>query len=165
MNIEDFRNYCLSFDGVHDKMPFGKAASEYDRNILVFYVADKWFCFVNIDVFDFCCIKSDTAQIEDLQSRYEGIKPGYHMNKKYWISVCFNADVPDKEIKALVKQSYDIVVTSLSKKEKEALRIMLVELRPSLSVSGNGRPVFECFLECCRLRYMSGIRRLASCIS
>ena len=124
MNIEDFRNYCLSFDGVHDKMPFGKAASEYDLNILVFYVADKWFCFVNIDVFDFCCIKSDTAQIEDLQSRYEGIKPGYHMNKKYWISVCFNADVPDKEIKALVKQSYDIVVTSLSKKEKEALRTM-----------------------------------------
>ena len=93
MNIEDFRNYCLSFDGVHDKMPFGKAASEYDRNILVFYVADKWFCFVNIDVSD-------------------------------WISVCFNADVPDKEIKALVKQSYDIVVTSLSKKEKEALRTM-----------------------------------------
>ena len=145
MNIEDFRNYCLSFDGVHDKMPFGKAASEYDRNILVFYVADKWFCFVNIDVCDFCCIKSDTAQIEDLQSRYEGIKPGYHMNKKYWISVCFNADVPDKEIKALVKQSYDIVVTSWSKKEKEALRPMSVELRPSFSGSENGRPVFECF--------------------
>ncbi len=44
------------------------------------------------------------------------------MNKNIG-SVCFNADVPDKEIKALVKQSYDIVVTSLSKKG-EALRIM-----------------------------------------
>lgn len=45
MNIEDFRAYCLSFEGVHDKMPFDKATSEYDRNLLVFCVADKWFCF------------------------------------------------------------------------------------------------------------------------
>lgn len=43
MNIEEFRAYCLSFKGVHDKMPFEKATSEYDRNLLVFYVLDKWF--------------------------------------------------------------------------------------------------------------------------
>lgn len=121
MNIEDFRTYCLSFKGVHDKMPFDKATSEYDRNLLVFCVADKWFCFVNIDIFDFCNIKCHTKQIADLIDRYEGIKPGYHMNKKHWISVCFNKDVSDKMIKELVKQSYDIVVASLSKKEKAAL--------------------------------------------
>ena len=54
MNIEDFRTYCLSFKGVSEKMPFGKASTEYDRNLLVFSVCDKWFCFVNVDVFDFC---------------------------------------------------------------------------------------------------------------
>lgn len=124
MNIEDFRAYCLSFKGVHDKMPFEKAASEYDRNLLIFYVADKWFCFVNVDVFDFCDIKCDSNQIEDLQDRYEGIKPGYHMNKKHWISVYFDKDVPDKKIEDLVKQSYDLVVDSLSKKEKETLQAM-----------------------------------------
>lgn len=43
------------------------------------------------------------------------------MNKKHWISVYFNQDVPDKEIKELVKKSYDIVVRSLTKKEREAL--------------------------------------------
>lgn len=32
------------------------------------------------------------------------------MNKKHWISVYFNQDVPDKEIKELVKKSYDIIV-------------------------------------------------------
>lgn len=103
-------------------MPFEKATTEYDRNLLVFYVLDKWFCFVNIDVFDFCNIKCPTEQIEELQDRYEGIKPGYHMNKKHWISVYFNTDVPDRTIKELVRQSYDIVVASLSKKEKEALQ-------------------------------------------
>lgn len=122
MNIEDFRAYCLSFEGVHDKMLFDKATSEYDRNLLVFYVADKWFCFVNIDVFDFCNIKCDPEQIEELQDRYEGIRPGYHMNKKHWISVCFDKDVPDTMIKDLVKRSYEIVVSSLSKQERAALQ-------------------------------------------
>lgn len=124
MNIEEFRTYCLSFKGVHDKMPFEKATSEYDRNLLVFYVSDKWFCFVNIDVFDFCNIKCDVEQIEELQDRYDGVKPGYHMNKKHWISVYFNKDVSDKMIKDLVKQSYEIVVSSLSKQERETLQVM-----------------------------------------
>lgn len=124
MNIEEYRNYCLSFKGVHDKMPFEKAASEYDRNLVVFYVADKWFCFMNVDAFDFCTIKCRPEQIEILQDQYEGVKPGYHMNKKYWISVYFNKDVPDETIRELVKQSYDIVAGSLSKKEKEELDAM-----------------------------------------
>lgn len=123
MNIEDFRTYCLSFRGVHEKMPFEKAASEYDRNLLVFCIADKWFCFVNIDVFDFCNLKCPPEQTEELREKYEGIRPGYHMNKKHWISVYFDKDILDQTIKELVKQSYDIVKASLSKKEKEALQI------------------------------------------
>lgn len=124
MNVEEFRTYNLSFKGAHDKMPFEKATSEYDRNLLVFYVLDKWFCFVNIDVFDFCTIKCAAEHIEELQDRYEGVKPGYHMNKKHWISVYFDKDVPDKMIKDLVKQSYEIVVSSLSKRERETLQAM-----------------------------------------
>ena len=46
------------------------------------------------------------------------------MNKKHWISVYFNKDVSDKMIKDLVKQSYEIVVSSLPKKKKEALQCM-----------------------------------------
>lgn len=42
---------------------------------------DKWFCFVNIDAFDFCNIKCNAGQIEDLLDKYEGVQPGYHMNK------------------------------------------------------------------------------------
>lgn len=124
MNIEDFRAYCLSFPGAQEKMPFEKATSEYDRNLQVFYVGEKWFCFVNIDVFDFCNIKCPSEQIAGLQEQYEGVKPGYHMNKKHWISVYFQRDVPEKTIRQLVKQSYDRVVASLSKKEKEALKVM-----------------------------------------
>lgn len=121
MNIEDFRAYCLSFKGVHEKMPFGKSTSDYDRGLLVFYVLDKWFCFVNVDVFDFCDLKCPTEQIVELQDRYAGIRPGYHMNKKHWISVYFNQDVPDEKIKELVRQSYEAVVGEMSKKEQAML--------------------------------------------
>lgn len=49
MNIEEFRAYCLSFKGVYEKMPFSGVADKYSRDVLCFYVADKWFCFVNIE--------------------------------------------------------------------------------------------------------------------
>ena len=121
MNIEEFREYCLSLNGVYEKMPFTNVPDKYSRDVLCFYVGSKWFCFVNIEVFDFCCIKCDPNESGELQARYSGITPGWHMNKKHWISVYFNQDVPDKEIKELVKKSYDIIVKSLTKKEREAL--------------------------------------------
>ncbi len=121
MNIESFRTWCLSLPGVQEKMPFGKATSPYDRGLLVFHVCGKWFCFVNIDCFDFCDIKCPAGQIEELCARYDGVRPGYHMNKKHWISVYFNLDVPDRTIRQLVLQSYQEVVASLPKRLREAL--------------------------------------------
>lgn len=58
MNVEEFREYCLSLKGVEEKMPFVNVADRYSRDVLCFYVGDKWFCFVNVEVFDFCCIKA-----------------------------------------------------------------------------------------------------------
>ena len=121
MNVEEFREYCLSFRGVREKMPFPNVADRYSRDVLCFYVGDKWFCFVNVAVFDFCCIKCDPDRSGELQVRYMGIRPGWHMNKKYWISVYFEQDVPDSLIRELVKASYDLVAGSLTKKEREEL--------------------------------------------
>ena len=58
MNVEEFREYCLSLPGVSEKMPFLNVADRYSRDVLCFYVGDKWFCFVNIEVFDFCCLSA-----------------------------------------------------------------------------------------------------------
>lgn len=118
MNVEDFRKYCLSLNGVTEKMPFGKATSQYDRNLLVFSIGDKWFCLINIEIFDFCVLKSEPDLIEELRTQYDGIRPGYHMNHKHWISVYFNTDLDDKNILKLVKESYQLVLESLPKKEQ-----------------------------------------------
>ena len=121
MNVEEFREYCLSFRGVQEKMPFLDVADQYSRDVLCFYVGSKWFCFVNIEVFDFCCLKCEPERNLELQETYQGIKPGWHMNKRHWMSVHFIQDVPDNMVKELVRQSYDIVYRTLSKKEKELM--------------------------------------------
>ena len=124
MNIEDFRKHCLSMRGAEEKFPFKKATTEYDKELLVFSVMDKWFCFVNPGVFDFCDLKCDPEESVELREKYEGITPGYHMNKEHWISVYFNKDVPDAKIKELVEKSYKLIVAGLSKKDREKLESM-----------------------------------------
>ena len=121
MNVEEFREYCLSLKGVEEKMPFVNVADRYSRDVLCFYVGDKWFCFVNVEVFDFCCIKCDPVEAGELQACYMGVKPGWHMNKMHWISVYFNRDVSDEMVRKLVKKSYDMVVKRLNRKERERL--------------------------------------------
>jgi len=122
MDIETFRKYCLSFDGAMEKLPFEKATSQYDKDLLVFYVAEKWFCFVNIDKFDFCDLKCDPQESKELREKYQGITPGYHMNKKHWVSVSFNSDVPDSIIMELVQKSYELIVASLPLKIQHSLK-------------------------------------------
>lgn len=65
MNIEEFREYCLSMEGVTEKTPFGKFARRYD-SILVFYVLDHMFCFVDIDDFSSVTVKSTPDEIEEI---------------------------------------------------------------------------------------------------
>lgn len=127
MDIETFREFCLSLDGTHDDFPFKRTKSDYDGNLLVFYVADKWFCFVNAVEFDFCNLKNTPERIAELRQRYESVGPGWHMNKKYWISVRFDGDIPDAEILGLVRESYESVVKRLPKRERESLTTKHIE--------------------------------------
>ena len=122
MNVEEFREYCLSLPGVSEKMPFLNVADRYSRDVLCFYVGDKWFCFVNIEVFDFCCLKCRPEESAELRVRYEGVKPGWHMNKKYWNSVYFNYDdYPGTALSGETwwNSSYRLVVESLPKRDRE----------------------------------------------
>ncbi|UKI38824.1 MAG: MmcQ/YjbR family DNA-binding protein [Alistipes putredinis] len=122
MDVEQFRDFCLSFDGAVEKMPFSGSNDKYNRDILCFYVRERWFCFVNISVFDFCCVKCAPDKAQELQSAYMGITPGWHMNKKHWISIRFDSDVPDRTIRELVCGSYEIVAAKAGKKIKAAHR-------------------------------------------
>lgn len=108
MDIEEFRNYCLSFPGSEEKAPFEKFFHG-THSFLAFYVKGKMFCYFEIDRFDSCTIKCSPEKIGELTAVYEAVERPYNCNPKYWISIRFNMDMPDDEIKRLVRQSYDIV--------------------------------------------------------
>lgn len=97
------------------------AEGPYSRDVLCFYIGSKWFCYVNIEVFDRCCVKTSAADAEELRERYAGIRPAWHMNKRLWSDVYFGSDVPDSLIPDLVRRSYGIIKASLPLKERDRL--------------------------------------------
>jgi predicted DNA-binding protein (MmcQ/YjbR family) len=53
---------------------------------------------------------------------YDAVQPGYHMNKKHWNTVIADGSIPDDELYEMIEQSYDLVVKSLKKDERERLK-------------------------------------------
>ena len=50
----------------------------------------------------------------------DDILPGWHMNKHHWNTVHFETGLDDVLLKKLVDHSYDLIVSSLPKKTREA---------------------------------------------
>lgn len=115
MNIEEFRDFCLSMEGVTEKTPFGKFAKRYD-SILVFYVLEHMFCFIDIDNFTFVNIKSIPAEIEELREHYCSVTNPLNQSMKHWIQLNFNGDIPNDTIYMLVTRAYEIIKDQYTKK-------------------------------------------------
>ena len=116
MNIEFFRDYCLSFSGVTEEFPF-------DENTLVFKVLGKMFALCDVDEFESINLKCDPVKAIELREEFPDlVLPGYHMNKKHWNTVSMQDNLPDKLIKEWIKDSYDLVVAKLPKRERERLK-------------------------------------------
>lgn len=107
MDIEEFREFCLSLPDVTEKMPFG--AFRWAKDILAFYVKGKMFCFLDIYKFDKCTIKCDPMEIDELKAVYNAVGIPFNSKLKDWISIQFNNDMPDNEIKRLCKDSYQLI--------------------------------------------------------
>ena len=116
MDIERFREYCLSFDEVTEKTPFGKFAARFD-SVLVFYVCEHMFCMVDMDDFHYVVVKNTPEKVTELHETRNSVERQRNMSAKYWIQLNFGGDIPDTEIFDLVKQSYEIVKAKYTKKK------------------------------------------------
>jgi predicted DNA-binding protein (MmcQ/YjbR family) len=116
MNIEEFRFYCLHKKAVTEEFPF-------DEVTLVFKVGGKMFALTGLDSPEFKInLKCDPDRAEELREEYDGtIIPGYHMSKKHWNTVFVNKSISEKLVKELIDHSYELVVNSLPKKNRENL--------------------------------------------
>ncbi len=55
-------------------------------------------------------VKVDPQWRDFWRSAYPAVLPGYHQNKEHWNSVRLDGTVPDKEIKRMIAESYDLVL-------------------------------------------------------
>ena len=115
MNIESFRDYCLAKPGVAEGFPF-------DKNTLVFKVKGKIFALTSVDLFESVNLKCDPEYAIELRETFQGVKPGYHMNKKHWNTISTNTDLPEKLLLELTDHSYELVVKSLTKRLRDELQ-------------------------------------------
>mgnify|MGYP002856672057 CR=1 FL=1 len=110
MNIEDFRNYCLSLPGTTEGTPFEKF-TRGRLTILVFYINRRMYCYFNIDDFSEITIRCAPDEMDELKERYEAVGNPYNGNRRHWIGVKTGADMPDSEILELVRKSYLLAKT------------------------------------------------------
>tara|TARA_R110000868_G_scaffold163449_1_gene395670 strand:- start:750 stop:1103 length:354 start_codon:yes stop_codon:yes gene_type:complete len=115
MDIESFRNYCISKPFVTEEFPF-------DNNTLVFKVMGKMFALTNVEAFASINLKCDPEMAVELREAYSTVIPGYHMNKKHWNTVMMDGSISDELIKKWTDISFQLVVGKLPKKEREKLR-------------------------------------------
>ena len=117
MNIETFRDFCLTLPHTTEDMPFGE-------DFLVFRIANRIFALMNLNRVPMSVsLKCEPERAIELREQYpDKIVAGYHLNKKHWNTV-FLESLPEALIKEMVQHSYDQVLVKVPKKEREALGV------------------------------------------
>jgi len=66
-------------------------------------------------------VKCDPYKSQEYQELYPFIIPGYHMNKKHWISITPHKNLTRDLLQDLIRDSYDLVVKKLPLKDQKRL--------------------------------------------
>ena len=66
-------------------------------------------------------LKCDPHLVEILKQQYAGVGHRSHLDRRFWISVNLEADVPAAEIERLAADSYDLVRAGLTRKQRAEL--------------------------------------------
>ena len=111
MNIESFREYCLSLPCATEDMPF-------DDTVLVFRIKGKIFAAIILDKPELVVMKCDPEKAIELREQYSAIEGAHHWNKKYWNQIWLNKGLEDTLIQELAKHAWDEVNKKLPKKER-----------------------------------------------
>ena len=115
MNYEQARDYLLSQPEAWEDFPFGP-------DVAVMKIKGKMFATLAMSGdsprSNLKCDPNEALMLRDI---FEGVIPGYHMNKRHWNTVILDGDVPRGEIERMMDPSYGLVVKSLKKSEREAL--------------------------------------------
>jgi predicted DNA-binding protein (MmcQ/YjbR family) len=97
------RRLCLTFAAAEETFPFGPETS-------VFKVGGKMFAIAQLQRAPLkVSVKCEPEVGEQLRASYAEIEPGYHLNKRHWLTVTCGGAAGDDLVRELVAGSYDLV--------------------------------------------------------
>lgn len=114
MNTETIRDKCLQLPGVTEDIKWGKD--------LCFSVGGKMFLVVGPDQSPVSASFKVSDEDFDEMSARPGFKPAPYMAKHKWVWVVDISLMKEKEWNSVIKQSYQLVKSKLSKKMQEKLK-------------------------------------------
>ena len=116
MDLATLRSYLLSKPGAAEDYPFGPGA-------LVLKVGGKMFALVAESASPLTIsLKCEPAHAQFLRDSFPAVQPGYHLNKEHWNTVTLDGSISDEGIRAMIDESYRLVVGGLSKAARRRLK-------------------------------------------
>jgi predicted DNA-binding protein (MmcQ/YjbR family) len=117
MNIERFRDFCLTLSGSYLDFPFDETTMTVKVGPRgrgrMFALAD-----VNGDP-PAANLKCEPELARDLRAAYpRSIMGGRHMNKEHWNTVLIDGELEDDLIERMVVHSYERVVAGLPRRDR-----------------------------------------------
>lgn len=111
-----YESFCLSLPETMLTYPF-------DQTTKVLKVANKMFAIIGSE--RDISLKCDPERALDYREIYDGVRPGYHLNKMHWNTVSIYEDVSEEDILYMIVHSYESVVATFPKKQREQLQVAL----------------------------------------
>jgi predicted DNA-binding protein (MmcQ/YjbR family) len=91
------------------------------RGVVLYKVMGKMFAIMTTNRIQSVILKCDPHLAEILREQYAGVGHRSHLDRRFWISVELDADVPAGEVERLIAHSYDQVCGKLTRKQKAEL--------------------------------------------
>ena len=117
MNLEKLEKILLLKTASLKEFPFGD-------DVMVFKVMNKMFALIasKDDVLR-VTLKADSNDAIAYREIYSCVTAGYHMNKKYWNTIVIDGTMEDEILIDMIDESYNLVVTKLTKLERNKLSL------------------------------------------
>ena len=113
MDIDRLRKLCLSFPGATEQIQW--------ENDLVFKVAGKMFAVTPlIPARVWLSLKADPEAFAELTER-PGVIPAPYLARAKWVAIESAQTLPQSEVAALLRQSYELVAARLPRTQRDTL--------------------------------------------
>lgn len=96
-------------------------AATSTSSALLYKVGGKMFAILGAGKLAHVIVKADPHLIEVLNETYQGVGHRGHLDRRFWINIMLDEDVPFAETEKLVRASYDLIVSGLTKKQRAEL--------------------------------------------